>query len=77
MRTLAYIVWVVRLIKRIFKWALDEDLDFMSASRSSLIYALMWIFRAVFLSLGAECWLKCLKVALRFGVSEVFVGLSW
>ena len=75
----AYIVWVVRSsLKESSNGHLDEDLDFMSASRSSLIYALMWIFLgAVFLSLGAECLVgSAQQVALRFGVSEVFVGLS-
>jgi cation:H+ antiporter len=76
---LAYIVWVVRSsLKEATNNHLDEDLSFMSASRSNLFFAVLWIvLGTLFLSLGAQCLVgSAQQLALRFGVSEVFVGLS-
>jgi cation:H+ antiporter len=76
---LAYIVWVVRSsLKEAKNNHLDEDLSFMSASRSNLFFAVLWIvLGTLFLSLGAQCLVgSAQQLALRFGVSEVFVGLS-
>lgn len=76
---LAYIVWVVRSsLKEATYNHLDEDLSFMSASRSNLFFAVLWIvLGTLFLSLGAHCLVgSAQQLALRFGVSEVFVGLS-
>lgn len=76
---LAYIVWVVRSsLKEATNNHLDGDLSFMSASRSNLFFAVLWIvLGTLFLSLGAQCLVdSAQQLALRFGVSEVFVGLS-
>ena len=75
----AYIVWVVRTsLKESSNSHLNEDLNFMSASRSNLLFAIIWIILGtVFLSLGAQCLVGgAQQIALRLGVSEVFVGLS-
>lgn len=75
----AYIVWVVRTsLKESSNSHLNEDLNFMSASRSNLLFAIIWIILGtVFLSLGAQCLVGgAQEIALRLGVSEVFVGLS-
>jgi cation:H+ antiporter len=76
---LAYIVWVVRSsLKEATNNHLDEDLSFMSASRSNFFFAVLWIvLGTLFLSLGAQCLVgSAQQLALRFGLSEVFVGLS-
>jgi cation:H+ antiporter len=76
---IAYIVWVVRnSLNESSVSRLDEDLSFMSASRSNLFFAFVWIILGtIFLSLGAQCLVSSAQqLALRFGVSEVFVGLS-
>lgn len=75
----AYIVWVVRnSLKESSNNYLDEDLSFKSASRSNLMFALIWIILGtIFLSLGAQCLVSSAQqLALRIGVSEVFVGFS-
>lgn len=75
----AYIFWVVRhSLNESSNGHLDEDLSFMSNSRSNLIFALIWIaLGTLFLSLGAQCLVgSAQQLALRLGVSEVFVGLS-
>ena len=75
----AYVVWVVRnSLKESSNNYLDEDLSFKSASRSNLMFALIWIILGtIFLSLGAQCLVSSAQqLALRIGVSEVFVGFS-
>ena len=75
----AYVVWVVRnSLKESSNYYLDEDLSFKSASRSNLMFALIWIILGtIFLSLGAQCLVSSSQqLALRIGVSEVFVGFS-
>ncbi len=75
----AYVVWVVRnSLKESSNNYLDEDLSFKSASRSNLMFALVWIILGtIFLSLGAQCLVSSAQqLALRIGVSEVFVGFS-
>lgn len=75
----AYVVWVVRnSLKESPNNYLDEDLSFKSASRSNLMFALIWIILGtIFLSLGAQCLVSSAQqLALRIGVSEVFVGFS-
>lgn len=75
----AYVVWVVRnSLKESSNNYLDEDLSFKSASRSNLMFALIWIILGtIFLSLGAQCLVSSSQqLALRIGVSEVFVGFS-
>ncbi len=75
----AYIVWVVRTsVKESTNNRVNQELGFMSASHSNLLFALMWVvLGALFLSLGAQCLVESAQqLALRFGVSEVFVGLS-
>lgn len=75
----AYIVWVVfNSVKESTNNNLNEELGFISASRSNLFFALIWIILgAVFLSLGAQCLVgSAQQLALRLGVSEVFVGIS-
>ena len=75
----AYVVWVVRnSLKESSNNYLDEDLSFKSAYRSNLMFALIWIILGtIFLSLGAQCLVSSAQqLALRIGVSEVFVGFS-
>lgn len=74
-----YIIWVVfNSLKESSINRVAEELQLKAAPRSNLFFALMWVvLGALFLSLGAQYLVgSAQELALRFGVSEVFVGLS-
>lgn len=83
----AYLFWVIRHALREKDVPIDEldgSLGAVAASDSSsgkssmLALAVFWVLvGALLLSLGADCLVESARIlALRFGLSEVFIGLS-